>query len=427
MNFAEAENYLYSLGNEVETMKLGLENISRLLSALDHPQNKYLKVQIAGTNGKGSVCAFLDSICISAGIRTGRYTSPHLISITERIKIGGEDISKSDFARIATLVREAAEDLLANGVVEYLPTFFEQVTAIALIAFAEANVKLAILETGLGGRFDATTAANAELIAITPIDLDHQEYLGETIEEIAAEKAAIIRPNSKVVIGNQNVAAMSVLLARCMEVGVVPRTECKADVWAIDTHNKTAVVGFRTDLGFYHDPDLGLKGRHQIENARIAVMTAEVIKFDFGFEVSVDNIDDGLENARHSGRLEYIGQFLLDGAHNISAVKALVTFLGEFETRPLTMVFGVMKDKDIEAMTKILFPVVDRLILTRVSNSRSADPNEVMKFVSSEQKAVIADSVTEAIAVAREISDDGLIVVTGSLYLVGEVKKLLNN
>src|SRR5262245_13016665 len=221
--FQESVDYLLSLGNEVSAMKLGLENIRRLLAELGNPQNNYPKVQVAGTNGKGSVCAFVNSICLEAGIKTGLYTSPHLVSITERIKINGKDIGEADFARFATQVRETAESLVSQGEIQYTPTFFEQVTAIALLAFSEAKVQLAILETGLGGRLDATTAANAEIAAITRIDYDHQQYLGETLEEIAAEKAAIVHEGSKVVIGEQTPRVLKVLLDRCRDLQIVPQ------------------------------------------------------------------------------------------------------------------------------------------------------------------------------------------------------------
>ena len=303
MNFAESTEYLYSLGNEVSAMKLGLENIRTLLAALGEPQNNYVKVQVAGTNGKGSVCAFLDAICVSAGVKTGLFTSPHLISITERIRINGIDISEEDFARHASRIRETAEQLLSNKKIEYRPTFFEQITAIALIAFAEAGVELAIHETGLGGRLDATTAANAEIAAITRIDYDHQEYLGETLDEIAAEKAAIIHADSKVVIGWQLDEVMSVVLNRCTALGITPNVECVADVWAIDSLNHSAVAMFRTSRDIYSVASLGLSGRHQIENARIAVMLSEVLRFDFNFNLLPDHVFDGLENARHAGRL----------------------------------------------------------------------------------------------------------------------------
>ena len=239
MNFDESVKYLYGLGNEVLAMKLGLENIGKLLSALNDPQTNYLKVQIAGTNGKGSTCAFLEAICLKAGIKVGMTTSPHLISVTERIRINGKEMSEEDFARYATRIRETSEQLVANYQassvepsqipnpeskisLETVPTFFEQVTAIALLAFSEARIELAILETGLGGRFDATTAAKAEIVAITSVDYDHQRILGETLTLIAAEKSAIIRPDTKAVIATQNSEAEKVILESCREAGVRP-------------------------------------------------------------------------------------------------------------------------------------------------------------------------------------------------------------
>lgn len=431
MDFAASTKYLFSLGNEVSAMKLGLENIRTLLDALGKPHEKYLKVQVAGTNGKGSVCVFLNSICLRAGVKTGLYTSPHLISITERVKISGVDISEDEFARHATLVREAAETLLAKGELEYRPTFFEQMTAITLVAFAEAKVELAILETGLGGRLDATTAANAEIAAITRIDYDHQEYLGDTIEEIAAEKAAIIHRGSKVVVGEQYPKPMAVLIDHCKLIKVSPNTRCESWVEAIDTINRSPVVGFRTENELYHDPNLGLKGRHQIENARIAVMLSEVLRFDFGLNINRDSIIDGLEDARHPGRLEYVGQYLFDGAHNIGGAHALAEFIREFETRPLTLVFGAMNDKNVAEILAILAPLAERIIVTEPSNTRSLSYQELLEQMPSgmsKERTFATDNVKSAIDIASEITpDDGIILVTGSLYLVGEVKSILQS
>src|SRR5712691_7464816 len=193
MNFHEALSYLLSLGHEMLTIKLGLANTETLLAALGSPHKEFPAVQIAGTNGKGSTAVTLDSICREAAIRTGLFTSPHLISITERISIDGEQISEADFARLANQVKAAAEELVRQGELETLPTFFEHVTAIALLSFRKAKLDLAILETGLGGRLDSTTAAGAEIVAVTSIAMDHEEYLGHSLLEIAAEKAAIIR------------------------------------------------------------------------------------------------------------------------------------------------------------------------------------------------------------------------------------------
>src|SRR5687768_2223078 len=222
MRYEEAVQYLLSLGHETLTIKLGLRNTELLLEALDNPERAFPAVQIAGTNGKGSTAVMLDSICRAAGIRSGLYTSPHLVSITERIQVAGTAIDEEDFARLTTTVRDAAQRLLESRQIEALPTFFEHVTAIALSAFREARIELAILETGMGGRLDSTTAAKAQLVAITPIAMDHEQYLGQTIESIASEKAAIIRPGVTAVIGTQEPRVLSVLLRRCEETGVQP-------------------------------------------------------------------------------------------------------------------------------------------------------------------------------------------------------------
>jgi len=430
VNFQETEVYLYSLGNEVETMKLGLENITALLNALAQPHTKYKKVQIAGTNGKGSVCAFLNSICLEAGIRTGLYTSPHLISITERIKIDGNDISGEEFARLATTVRETAERLTNSGELGYLPTFFEQVTAIALLAFADNQVELAILETGLGGRFDATTAANAEIAAITRIDLDHQEYLGETIEEIAAEKAAIIRPDSKVVLMHQDKQVERVLTGRCREVGVEP-------VWAsgeIRIKEEPSLLpalsgSIYTTTDSYPFLELwNMLGRHQFENASIAIAVAELLQ-DAGYGITKEQIIYGLESASHPGRLEYLQGVLLDGAHNSGGALALRQFLDEAERRPITLVFGGMRDKNVREIAEIIWPRAEKIVFTQPSNSRAMRADELAAFAPStvdSTNIVRTQTVSEAIKKAKKIaSPDSLIVVTGSLYLVGEARRIL--
>ncbi|HRJ89909.1 MAG TPA: folylpolyglutamate synthase/dihydrofolate synthase family protein [Pyrinomonadaceae bacterium] len=422
MNFDEANGYLLSLGNEVEAMKLGLENIRTLLTALGEPHENYLKVQVAGTNGKGSVCAFLDSICGEAGIRRGLYTSPHLVSITERIKIDGDDISESDFARLAALVRETSERLLAEGKLTYTPTFFEQVTAIALTAFAEAKVELAILETGLGGRLDATTAANAEIAAITRIGLDHQEYLGDTIEEIAAEKAAIIREQTEaVLIGRQSPPVMNVLrdvIGEAHRRGVFVR--------------ETAVVFDESALGMPLRSlvgSLSLRGAHQVENAEVAILVADALRTHFS--IRDQDISAGLRSAIHPGRLEYQDNFLLDGAHNVAGAEALAAYLDEFVDKPITMIFGAMKEKDISKIAKILWPRAERVILTRPANIRALSPDGLLAQAPASidrSKVVKTENVADALEKAREVTPPGgMILVTGSLYLVGEVKKLFNN
>lgn len=412
MTFDESVDYLLSLGNEVEAMKLGLENIRALLDELGDPQTRYLKVQVAGTNGKGSVCAFLDSICREANIRTGLYTSPHLVSITERIRVDGENISEDEFARLATRVRATAETMLADRRLAYRPTFFEQVTAIALVAFAEAKVDLAILETGLGGRLDATTAANAEIAAITRIDLDHQQYLGDTIEEIAAEKAAIIGQHSRsVVIGEQQPVAMDVIAER-------------VKITSIDDRQVRYTADAESNFAA-----LGLRGKHQVENAKVAALIADALRQYFA--ITDDNISTGVANAKHPGRLEYIGNFLLDGAHNPAGARALAEFIDEFERRPITLIFGAMNDKNVAEMLAILVPLAERIVFTQPANPRALTADELVKLLPRSidlDRVTTSDDVKHAIDIARSSgSPNNVVLLTGSLYLVGEAKQILES
>ena len=428
MNFKESVKYLYSLGHETLAMKLGLENTRRLLASLGEPQTSFLKIQIAGTNGKGSVAAFLDSICRAASIKTGLFTSPHLVSITERIKINGIEITEAKFAELTSHVKKTAEDLVKNKVLETLPTFFEHLTAIGLLAFAREKVDLAILETGLGGRLDSTTAAESEITCLTPIDLDHQEYLGETLEEIAAEKAAVIHSQTRsAIISKQKPAALNAILKRCAETGVKPIVDaCRFEVKSTTPDGKM-IATFQTANELYENVCLNLRGRHQLENASIAIVAAENLK---DFSISRAAIVKGLETAEHAGRLEFVGKFLYDGAHNTAGAKALGEFLQEFSQNKITLVFGAMRDKDLSEIASILFPLAENLILTRAENPRSAEPEKLREFVPQSfptEKVFVTESVSEAIKKAREITaPEDLICVTGSLYLVGEAESIIS-
>jgi dihydrofolate synthase/folylpolyglutamate synthase len=433
MNFEETLQYLLSLGHETLAIKLGLRNTELLLEKLDNPQKSFPSVQIAGTNGKGSTALMLDSISRAAGIHTGLFTSPHLVSITERIRIDGREVSQGEFASYASEVRIAADSLLAEGELEALPTFFEQVTAIALLAFREADVKLAILETGLGGRLDATTVAGAETVAITSLALDHQEYLGETLEEISSEKAAIIRPGVTAIIADQPAPALDVILRRCAEVGIEPSLELDQSRNQIEqiTDDGHFVVTFDTNVGRYKNLLVGLRGRHQIGNTSVAIRLAESLRSK-GFEISKDAIIEGVRTASHAGRLElHDGQpsWLFDGAHNPAGARVLREFLDEFVKQPLTLVFGAMNDKRLEEIASILFPAADRLIVTKPYNLRAADVERLQSLaerVTNGEKVTAARSVSEALQQAKELTPPhGLICVTGSLYLLGEVKAIM--
>jgi len=433
MTFKETLSYLFGLGHETLAIKLGLQNTELLLERLGNPQRAFESVQIAGTNGKGSTAVILDSICRAAKIRTGLFTSPHLVSVTERIRVDGIDISEEDFGKYASEVRLAAEDLVSRGKLATLPTFFEHVTAIALLAFRDAGVRLAVLETGLGGRLDATTVAGAATVAITPLALDHQEYLGETLAEIAFEKASIIHRGVTAIIAPQTEPALDVVLRRC--------ADCDVESLVIDetgnrvehvTDGGCLIVTFETSEARYEKVRLGLRGRHQIMNAAVAIALAEALG-KRGFEISAGAIIEGVEEVRHEGRLELVQDhpsFLFDGAHNPSGALALREFLDEFVRLPLTLIFGAMKDKKVEEIGAILFPGANNLIVTQPANPRAAGIAELQgmaaQFIES-KKIHMALTPNEALQKAKVVTPaDGVICVTGSLYLVGEFKALIN-
>jgi dihydrofolate synthase/folylpolyglutamate synthase len=412
MRFAEAVQYLLSLGHETLAIKLGLRNTELLLAALNNPERSFTAVQIAGTNGKGSTAAMLDSICRAAGIRTGLYTSPHLVSITERVLIDGTETTPDDFARHASTVRAVAEELLARKEVEALPTFFEQVTAMALVAFREARVELAILETGLGGRLDATTAANAAIVGITPIAMDHEDYLGDTLASIASEKAAIIRPGVTAVIAEQPPEVLEVLLSRCEAVGVQPSLD--------------------PGMNFYKNFSLNLRGAHQIQNASVAIRLADALRLH-GFTITDEQIRFGLAHVHHPARLELIPfqpAFLLDGAHNPAGAQALRDYLEEFNHGELTLIFAAMRDKKLHRIAEVLFPLADRLILTTINNPRAASIETLKPLAQQFRRGEVMTGASSAAAVSTAIAEtplDGLICVTGSLYLLGETRPMILN
>jgi dihydrofolate synthase/folylpolyglutamate synthase len=430
VNFDESVSYLLSLGHETLAIKLGLENVTRLLARLGDPHTAYPSVQIAGTNGKGSTAAMLEAICRAARLRAGLYTSPHLISIQERVRIDGREITREEFARHATLVREASERVHEES--GALPTFFEQVTAIALDAFRDARVELAILETGLGGRLDATTAALASIVAITPVALDHQEYLGDTLAAIASEKAAIIREGVRAVVAPQDTVANEVILRRCRETGVEPRFSTEELCVEGACGEGRLRVRLRTEREEYSGVCLALRGRHQLTNAALAVALAETLADD-GFKITREHVVAGLESAEHAGRLELIQsdgrQLLLDGAHNPAGARALRAYLDEFEGRKVTMVFGAMRDKALAEIGSVLFPAAERLVLTEPRSPRAATVEELLRAVPAEdppRSVALAPSAADALTIAlAQTPTGGTVCVTGSLYLVGEIKALL--
>lgn len=399
--------YLYSLTNEYRSIRYDLRNMQALARALGNPQDSFKSVLIAGTNGKGSVASFLSAMMPDAGL----YTSPHLVRLNERIRIGKEEISDADLSRYFQLVRRAADtatDLL------YSPTYFEIVTAMAFCHFRD-RVKFAVLEVGLGGRLDATNIVSQEVSVITSIGLDHQQFLGTTIGEIASEKAGIIKDTEPVVVGPE--ADLPAVQTRA--AGRLIQTR------ALERSVRSAGDGYfefdvRTPERKYQGLKPRLAGRHQVDNAIVAIRAAECLN------VGSRRIEEGINNAEWPGRLERIPGapvYILDGAHNIQAAETLSAFLREFHSGGVWMIFGAMADKQLVEMIAILQPHARQMIFTKAQSSRAKDPVEMQSLVPG---SLVEPSVPAAIAYARAHAPAGTaVVICGSLYVIGEARAVL--
>lgn len=391
-----AAQYLYSLGNEVKTIKLGLERIRQVLAALGHPERAVPCVHVAGTNGKGSVCAMVERGLREAGFRTGLFTSPHLVSPTERIQINGEAISEQDFLAALAAV-EAVSDP------EDHPTYFETITAMGFWHFAQAGVERLVLEVGLGGRLDATNVVDPLLSVITPVDLDHQQYLGNTILEIAREKAGIIKPGRPVILAPQHPEAMPAFQG---DIEHVSDWSVSDLVLRPDGCSYTATRGSQT----LHI-ECPLPGAHQVTNS----LTAAVALLRLGVRPEA-----GIAKTKWPGRLEIVSReplIYLDGAHNPAGAARLREFIEtHFAGRRIWLVFGVMRDKDVAAITSQLFPLAEKVILTRAQQERSLEPERIGEGM------VLTQSVPEALAILRQAPRDVVAFITGSLFVVGEAR-----
>jgi dihydrofolate synthase / folylpolyglutamate synthase len=412
VTYAEAVARLVALrGGEHAGMRPGLERIEALLGALGHPEARYALVQVGGTNGKGSVAAMLATILKSAGRRVGLYTSPHLVSFRERIRVNGEAISEDAVAD--------GVDALGTLVARLDATMFEATTALALDHFAREAIEVAVLEVGLGGRLDATTVGIPALTVLTSIDFDHEEVLGSTLEAIAGEKAAIIR-SGMAMSAAQAPAATAVIARRAAEVHVpllVEGTDLHVQVERRDLGGQViACAGPGWKLERLR---LGMLGVYQPGNALLAVAAAREVG------VAEGPIRDGLERVRWPGRFQVMGAgpwLVLDGAHNPAGARALADSLSEFfGSRPLTLIAGVLRDKNVAAILGTLVPLASRVLLTRSSNPRSLAPEELRARVPASAASVeLAASVGDALAMATPESPDAVTCVAGSLSVVGD-------
>jgi dihydrofolate synthase/folylpolyglutamate synthase len=445
MTYAETVSYLLTVGQELRGLKFDLANVSCLLEALGHPERCWNSVHIAGTNGKGSVAAMMEAVLRTAGYRTGLYTSPHLVRVNERIRVAGEEISDADFASVCGDVLALVERLLAERALPGHPSFFECLTATAFEHFRRAGCEVAVLETGMGGRLDATNVVRPLVSVITPVDFDHEAYLGHSLGQIAFEKAGIIKEGGVVVAAPQRPEAAAVIEEAARERGarlVVAREAADFGLRISDCGFQAAPSEIRNPQSAIRNDALlqvALPGRHQVENARLVVLAVEQLR-KRGLRICDEALREGLARVRWPGRLEWVEgrpRLLLDGAHNPAGVRALRVYLEEVRSAEcgvrsdpasnIVLLFGAMRDKAVAEMADLLFPLAAAVVLTRPPQKRAATTQALAQLTGHLNHRIIErEDPSAALAKSRELAGPhGIVVVTGSLYLVGAVKQQL--
>jgi len=426
LNYREALEYIH--GTWKFGTKLGLDNISYLLNLLGNPHLKLRCVHIAGTNGKGSVAAIISSILRRAGYKTGLFISPYLEDFRERIQINGCCIAENELGRITAIVKQKVEQMVSEGHAH--PTEFEVVTAIGFYYFAEQNVDYAVIEVGLGGRLDSTNVIDPMVSIITSIDYDHKDILGDTLAQIAWEKAGIIKPGRPAIVYPQQDEAMDVIKNAC--------SERKAPLIAV-SYNDAKLISSSLDGQYFSYNKNGrvfdslfipLLGEHQIMNAATAITAALTLK-ELGVNITDEAIKEGLSNAKWPGRLELMHQhpyILLDGAHNPQGARTLASAIRRyFPDNQVIMVLGILADKDVDGILKSLVPSAAYIIATRPDSPRALDPKKLLSLINGYNKTAIAvDEIEAAVQAALNIaSSSDLVVISGSLYLIGRARTYL--
>jgi dihydrofolate synthase/folylpolyglutamate synthase len=450
MDYAAAVTYLLSLGRELAAptqaaaAKFNLENITVLDERLGHPSRAYPSAHIAGTNGKGSTAAFLESILRHAGLRTSLNTSPHLEKINERIRVGGKEISDAEFAAVFTRMHEAIEQLLAAGKLRAHPTYFECVTAMAMEYFAQQRVQFAVFEVGLGGRLDATNILVPAVTIITPVDFDHENFLGHSLHEIAAEKAGILKPNTPVVVAPQLPEARELILKRAKELGcpvietlVAYRVREKlARVRQVESESFPAGTVAATieevSSGWSLDISPSLPGHFQVQNALNAVTAARTLAAG-GLHITDESIASGISNTVWPGRLEKLQahpDVYLDGAHNPAAARELAAFLAQnFASRKIWLIYGALRDKSVDEVAGWLFPLAAEVVFTEPRTPRSISASQLAEIAGyhAQHSETIPDAEKALDHVLDNAQPEDAIFICGSLYLVGQLRAYWKN
>ena len=450
MSYRETVRYLYGL--QQYGIKFGLDNITRLLSELNNPHKSFLTVHVAGTNGKGSTSAMIASILQCAGLRVGLFTSPHLVSFTERVRINGLQITEAEVVHLAAEIKD-----IASRIDRFSPTFFEVVTAMALLYFGRQGIDAAVMEVGMGGRLDATNVIVPEVSVITNISCDHKEFLGETLGEVAYEKAGIIKEGVPVVSSQQEPEAERVLEKRAEELHAGLYQYGKDFASVLKREDRSGICfDYRSNSLVIPDVVLPLAGEHQMQNASVSIRAAEIAlrNAHVSRDSGADFIREGLKCVSWPGRLEFIREdppIVIDGAHNPAAAVALShalknLFLMEYEK--IIVILGIMADKDIAGIMRPLLPLASEVILTSPSYRRAASPEELagvaasLGFGNAQKSYSLREALETAIRSAssgqlpgRALQGPGhssisgrsssLILITGSFYTIGEAKELL--
>lgn len=425
MNEQECRRYLERIQNL--GIKFGLDNVREVLHAFQDPHRKFSSVLVAGSNGKGSVCAFLARIVGLHGLRAGLFTSPHLVEVEERVRVGETLIPRRTFCRILTDLKSVIEKLIAAKKLLNPPTYFEHLTCLAFLYFAEQDVDIAFCEVGMGGRFDATNVVEPEVSVITTISAEHQKFLGEKMSQIAYEKSGIIKPGVPVVCGVQNEEAYATVKSRAEELGAPfcgvfdeanrfrEKKQGGRYVFSIQMNGET----------YTYEPSL--LGKHQGRNAAVAIAASLALGRSWK-KLDKDKILRGIQTTLWEGRLEVLSQkplVLLDGAHNEEGAEALRDYLVGSGLSPVVLLYASMRGKKIERIAETLFPLTKAVILTQFPYHRAYSVEELAETLSSYGSKVICEKdAGRALRVAEKLAGlDGTVLVAGSLFLVGEVKK----
>lgn len=428
MNYNEALEYIH--GTYRFGRKLGLDNISKLLELLGNPQKDLKVIHVAGTNGKGSTSSFISSILVNGGYKVGLYTSPYLETFTERIRIDGENIKEQELGRVTSIVKEKVNEMINMGYNH--PTEFEVVTAIALYYYKDQDVDFVVLEVGMGGRFDATNVIENPLVCvITPVSMDHTDYLGDTLGKIAYEKAGIIKDNSSVIIYPQEEEAFNEIK------NVVNEKNAQLTIADIESKEiiKTSIKGqvFNLILGNerYDNLEIQLIGEHQVNNSIVALNVIKLLEEKYDIKIGKDSIYKGLRETKWAGRIELLNEnplLIIDGAHNedgaVSLAKAVDKY---FNNKKVTFVIGMLRDKDVDSVLNVLIPKCTKVITTKPDSDRALEADELKeKIIKMGIDATAVNNIKEAVKLSVDTwKEDEVVIFAGSLYMIGEVRSII--